>query len=130
MKKESKPENSVLIKKLKKDISFNGIKINTIWVELEHINRGLIDSEAGKKVLKSKKRTSFSLNDVEKFVMLLDGEIQAPKAYEGRNSRFMLQVQCPLEGKFKDRWFIMIFKTYYDDKNVLHTITLYPMKTK
>ena len=130
MKKEESEENKILIKALKKEISFNGIKINTIWVELDHINRGLTELESGKKVLKNKKRTSFSLNDVERFVLLLDGEYQVAKRYEGRSAVFMMQVQCPLEGKFKDRWFIMVFKTYYDEKHVLHSITLYPMKQK
>ena len=116
-----------LVKTLKKEISFNGFRINTIWVELDHINRGL-SQEKRYKVLKKKKRTHFSLNDVEKFVLLLDGEFQVAKRYEGKNSVFMMQVQCPLPGKFKDRWFIMVLKTYYDDRHVLHSITLYPLK--
>ena len=127
---ENNNSKKVLIKKLKKELTFNGIKINTIWVELDHINRGLTKLESGKKVLKNKKRTSFSLNDVEKFVLLLDGEYQVAKSYIGRSAVFMMQVQCPLEGKFKDRWFIMVFKTYYDEKHVLHSITLFPMKQK
>ena len=130
MKKEEASSNKILTKKLKKEITFNGNKISTIWVELDHINKGLAQSESGSKVLNNKKRTFFSLNDVEKFIMQLDGEHQIAKRYEGRNSVFMMHTQCPIEGKFKDRWFIMIFKTYYEDKHILHSVTLYPMKQR
>ena len=126
----NKNPDKVLVKKLKKEISFNGNRISTIWVELDHINRGLFELESGKKVLKNKKRTYFSLNDIEKFILLLDGEYQVAKRYEGRSSVFMIQVQCPIEGMFKDRLFLMIFKTYYEDKHVLHTVTLYPSRLK
>ena len=59
---------------------------------------------------------------------MLDGEKIAPVKYEGRNSLFNLKVQCPIEGKFKDWNFLMIFKTYYSEPSMIHTITLYPIK--
>ena len=42
---ENNNSKKVLIKKLKKELTFNGIKINTIWVDLDHINRGLTKLE-------------------------------------------------------------------------------------
>lgn len=120
--------NKVLVKRLTRPITFNGNVITVIRVELEHINRGLTNNNSGDKKLKETKRTTFSLNDVEKFIRMLDCEEIAPTEYEGKNSLFNLKIQCPIEGKFKDWNFLMIFKTFYDEPSMIFTITLYPIK--
>lgn len=126
--KKEKLVNTVLVKRLSKPITFNGNVINVIRVELEHINRGLTKENSGDKKLKESKRTAFSLNDIEKFVRMLDCEEIAPMEYEGKDSLFNLKIQCPVEGKFKDWNFLMIFKTFYDEPSMIHTITMYPIK--
>jgi hypothetical protein len=127
-KKSNTIVNKVLVKRLSKSITFNGNVITVIKVELEHINRGLTKSNSGDKKLKEVKRTTFSLNDVEKFIRMLDCEEIAPTDYEGKSSLFNLKIQCPIEGRFKDWNFLMIFKTFYDEPSMIFTITLYPIK--
>jgi hypothetical protein len=109
--------------KLKTAIVLNGNKITTAVIELDHINYGL---NSKTKLLNEKKRTNFSNKDVVKFIMMLDGEDLAPERYEKSYLIFMHFIKCPVEGKFKDKEFIMIFKTDYHHNNQIHTLTLYP----
>ncbi len=109
--------------KLKTAIVLNGNKITTAVIELDHINYGL---NSKTKLLNAKKRTNFSNKDVEKFIMMLDGEDLAPERYEKSYLIFMHFIKCPVEGKFKDKEFIMILKTDYHHNNQIHTVTLYP----
>jgi hypothetical protein len=55
-----------------------------------------------------------------------DGEDLAPERYEKTYLVFIHFIKCPVEGKFKDREFIMIFKTDYHRNDEIHTVTLYP----
>lgn len=41
---------------------------------------------------------------------------------------FNLKIQCPVEGKFKDWNFLMVFKTFYNEPSAIHTITLFSIK--
>ena len=107
---------------LKKSITFNGNVIKKAVIEIDHINHGL-DSQ-GK--LKKKKRTSFTINHIEKFLMMLDTEYVIAKSHRGRISRFEFKIDCPIPGQFKDRLFIMIFEMHYDKADEIHTITLFP----
>ena len=61
---------AVNIVKLKSTILFNGNKVTTGIIELDHINYGL---NSKTKCLNTKKRTNFSNKDIEKFIMMLDG---------------------------------------------------------
>lgn len=107
---------------LKKQISFNGEIIKKAIVEIDHINHGL--NSKGK--LNRSKRTNFTLNDIEKFLMLLDGEYIAARNFRGRISRFELKIDCPVPGRFKNKVFIMIFETNYDKVDEIYTVTLFP----
>ena len=108
---------------LKKALSFNGNLITKAVIEIEHINHGL-NKKTGK--LNPKKRTNFSVPDIEKFLMLLDGEYIIARNHKGRVSQFEVRVDCPVKGKFFGKEFIMIFDTDYDKPDQMHTITLYP----
>jgi hypothetical protein len=108
---------------LKQPIIFNSNTIVTAVIEIDHINFGL---DKKTKELKEKRRTNFSLNDVEKFLYLLDGEYLYPRSHKGRVSRFEIRINCPVKGRFYGKEFIMIFDTDYDKQNEIHTITIYP----
>lgn len=108
---------------LKRSIVFNGNTINKAVIEIDHINYGL---NSKTRALNTKKRTSFTVRDVEKFIMLLDGEDIIPDDYKGKKSQFSLRMNCPIGGKFFDKEFIMIFDTHYDKEEEIHTITLIP----
>ncbi len=108
---------------LKKTIFFNSNKITAAIIEIDHINYGL---DKKTKKLKTIRRTSFSLNDIEKFLALLDGEYVFPRSHKGRISRFELRVDCPLKGRFYKKEFIIIFYTDYDRPHEIHAITIYP----
>ena len=109
--------------KLKNTIVFNGHKIIKAVIELDHINYGL---NSKTKLLNTKKRTNFSNKDIEKFILMLDGEDLVPERYEKSYLVFMHFIKCPVEEKFKDKEFIMIFKTDYHKNDEIYTITLYP----
>lgn len=109
--------------KLKSAIVFNGNKVTKVIIELDHINYGL---NSKTKRLNVKKRTNFSNKDIEKFILMLDGEDLAPERYEKSYLVFMHYVKCPVDGKFKGKEFIMIFKTDYHHNDEIHTVTLFP----
>jgi hypothetical protein len=108
---------------LKKPIVFNSNKITTAIIEIDHINYGLDRKTA---ILKKNRRSSFSLNDIEKFLALLDGEYIYPRSHKGRVSRFEHRVDCPISGRFFKKEFLMIFDTDYDKPSEIHTITIFP----
>lgn len=56
---------------LKKSIRLNSNEISEAIVEIDHINFGLNKKTGG---LNKKPRTNFSVSDIEKFLMVLDGE--------------------------------------------------------
>lgn len=109
--------------RLKSAIVFNGNKVTKAIIELDHINYGLNPKT---KLLNTKKRTDFANKDIEKFILMLDGEDLAPERYEKSYLVFMHFIKCPVEGKFKGKEFIMIFKTDYHHNDEIHTVTLYP----
>lgn len=109
--------------KLKSAIVLNGHRITKAIVELDHINYGL---NTRTKKLNTTKRSNFSNNDIEKFIMLLDGEDLAPERYEKTYSVFIHFIKCPVKGKFEGKEFVMIFKTDYHHGEEIHTVTLYP----
>lgn len=108
---------------LKKPIVFNSNKIITAVIEIDHINYGL---DKKTKALKKSPRTDFSLNDIEKFLALLDGEYIYTNNHKGRVSKFDFRVDCPVKGRFYGKEFIMFFDTNYDKPNEIYTITIYP----
>lgn len=108
---------------LKKPIVFNSNKITTAIIEIDHINFGL---DKKTKKLKPVRRTNFSLNDIVKFLALLDGEYVFPRSYKGRVSRFEHRIDCPVKGRFYKKEFIIIFDTDYDRPHEIHAITIYP----
>ena len=108
--------------KLKSAIVFNGHKITKAIIELDHINFGL---STRTKKLNTKKRSNFSNNDIEKFILLLDGEDLVPERYEKTYLIFMHFIKCPVKGKFEGKEFVMIFKTDYHLVEQIHAVTLY-----
>lgn len=108
---------------LKRQITFNGNIIKKAVIEIDHINFGL---NSKTKSLNKKKRTTFTVKDIEKFLIMLDGEYVAAKKFRGRISRFEVKIDCPVVGRFKDKLFIMIFETDYDKSEEIYTVTLFP----
>lgn len=108
---------------LKKPFTLNENLIKRAVVEIDHINYGL---DKKTKKLKTVKRSNFSLNDIEKFLQLLDGEYILPKKYDGMVTKFEFRIKCPIQGKHLGREFIMIFSTNYKKSEEIHTITLFP----
>lgn len=108
---------------LSKPIIFNGNVIDKAVIEIDHINYGL-----NKRTLElnKSKRTNFTIRDIEKFIRLLDDEEVIADDYKGKVSQFSVRINCPVEGRFKDKVFIMVFDTHYDKSDEIHTITLYP----
>jgi hypothetical protein len=109
--------------KLKSAIVLNGHKITKAIIELDHINFGL---NTRTKKLNTTKRSNFSNTDIEKFIMLLDGEDLIPERYEKTYSIFIHFIKCPVKGKFEGKEFVMIFKIDYHHGEEIHTVTLYP----
>ncbi len=109
--------------KLKRSIVFNSNKVSRATVEIDHINFGL-DKKTG--FLNKIKRSNLTVMDIEKFLMLLDGEEIMANHYKGKVSQFSIRVNCPVAGKFFGKEFIMIFDTHYDKSDLLHTITIFP----
>ncbi len=108
---------------LKKAITFNSSRITRAVIEIDHINYGLNKKT---QALNAKRRTNFSVSDIERFLMLLDGEEIAARNYKGRISQFEVRIDCPVKGRFFGKEFIVIFDTDYDKPDQIHTITLYP----
>ncbi len=107
---------------LGRPIIFNGNEITQARIEIDHINHGL--SKEGD--LNKKKRTNFTIKDIEKFIKLLDGEDIAADDYMGKISKFNIRINCPVKGRFYGKEFLMIYDTHYDKENEIHTITLIP----
>lgn len=108
---------------LKSPFILNGNMITSARIEIDHINFGL-DKKTGK--LNRTRRTSFTVADVEKFLLMLDGEYLMARDYKKRISRFEVRIDCPIAGRFRNKEFILIFETDYDKPNEITTITLYP----
>jgi hypothetical protein len=79
---------------LKRSISFNGNAISKAIIEIDHINHG-INKKTRK--LNDNKRTSFTVKDIEKFIMLLDGEEIIADDYKGKVSQFSFRINCPVK---------------------------------
>ncbi len=107
--------------RLQKSITFNGNIITKAIIEIDHVNFGL-----DKNGLKKNKRTNFSVKDIEKFIMLLDGENIIASKYKGKVSQFDIRITCPVKGKFYGKEFLMFFDTDYNTPEKRYTITLYP----
>lgn len=108
---------------IRKPFSFNGNQITRAIIEIDHINHGLNKKT---RKLNAKKRTNFSVSDVEKFLLQLDGEYIMARSHRGRVSQFEIRIDCPVKGKFWLKEFIMILDTHYDKPSEIRTITLYP----
>ncbi|MBC7458165.1 MAG: hypothetical protein H7235_07805 [Bdellovibrionaceae bacterium] len=122
-KGQSTDRGRVEIVVLKHPFTFNGQMIKRAIVEIDHINFG-IDKRTFK--LNATKRTNFSIKDVEKFLQLLDGEFLFARKYRGRFSRFEIRIDCPVQGQFLNKEFLLIFETNYDKADEIYTVTLYP----
>ncbi len=125
MKKLSPKVDRGQIKEItfKRQITFNGNVICKAIIEIDHINYGL---NSKTKSLNKKKRSNFTRNDIEKFLMMLDGEYIVAKGFRGRVSRFEVKIDCPVPGPFRGKMFIMIFETDYDKLEEIYTVTLFP----
>lgn len=108
---------------LRTPIILNAVTITKAKIEIDHINYGL-NTKTG--TLNSKKRTDFSISDIEKFLLLLDGEYLFPASHKSRVSRFEVRIDSPISNKFCGKEFLMIFETDYDKPDEIHTITLIP----
>lgn len=108
---------------LKKAIVFNDNVITKARIEIDHINYGL-NPKTGS--LNKRPRTNFTVEDIEKFLSLLDQEYLYTDDHKGRKSRFRHKIDCPIPGRFYHKLFLMIFETDYDKSDELHTITLIP----
>ena len=108
---------------LKKAIVFNDNVIIKARIEIDHINYGL-NPKTG--VLNKKARTNFTVNDVEKFLTLLDEEYLFTDDHKGRRSRFRHKIDCPVPGRFYKKLFLIIFETDYDKSDEINTITIIP----
>ena len=108
---------------LKNSFTFNGSLISKAIIQIDHINYGL-DKSTNK--LNTKRRSNFTISDVEKFLVLLDEEYIAPSKSMGRVTRFELRINSPIVSKFYGKEFILIFELDYDLEETIHTITLFP----
>jgi hypothetical protein len=126
-KKKDFERGDVVRIKLKRKIVFNDEVIEFAIIEKDHINYGL--SKRTKK-LNKKPRSNFTVNDIEKFIMLLDNEDIVPIEYRGHYSVFAIRVDCPIKRKDYGKQYVMVFKKDYRIDDEIHTITLYPAKRK
>jgi hypothetical protein len=108
---------------LKKMIIFNGGEIRKAKIEIDHINLGLNKKT---KELNKTARTNFTIKDIEKFIKMLDGEELIADTYKGKVSQFIHRIECPITGKFFGKEFFMFFDIDYNNKEVIHTVTLIP----
>ena len=108
---------------LKKPITFNGEIFRRARIEIDHINFGLNPKTFE---LNTKRRLSFTVKDIEKFIKLLDNEFIIASKIKGTISKFEHRIDCPVPGKFFNKEFLMVFDTDYKNIEELHTITLIP----
>lgn len=108
--------------RLIKSITFNDYIIKEVVIEIDHINYGLDDS--GK--LKVKARSNFTVKEIAKFIMMLDGEDITADRYRGSKSRFVIKVTCPIKRHHFGKIFIMIFEHDHFKQDELYTVTIYP----
>lgn len=104
-------------------IKLNGHDISKVIIEIDHINYG-INKRTNK--LNKTKRTNFTVKQIEKFILMLDGGDQAALSYKKGFSRFAIRIDCPIKGKFYDKEFLMIFITNNRKTDCIHTVTLIP----
>ncbi len=123
MNKEDPKRGTISKVKLKKTIHLNGKKITHASIEIDHINYGL---DKKTKALNKKKRLNFSLNDIQRFLYLLDGEQLFAERNHDTRSVFIVRILCPIQGKFFDKEFVLIFETDHVEEEVIFTITLFP----
>lgn len=108
---------------LSKPILFNGNSITDVRIEIDHINHGI--NKTTHKLNKTK-RTNFTINDAVRFLRELHEEDIEPDERKGPLAKFALRVNCPVQGKFYKKEFIIIFDTNENKKNELHAITIVP----
>lgn len=108
---------------LSKQIVFNGSAYVTARVEIDHINYGLNPKT---KELNKKARTDFTPDEIGEFLMRLDGEFLMPKSKKGTMARFVADVDCPLNRRFHNKPFRMVFETNEDETGVFLVITAFP----
>ncbi len=108
---------------LSRPITFNEILILKAVIEIDHINFGL-DERTRK--LKRRKRTNFSVKDVEAFILELDGDAIVASRYVGSQSVFTARIDCPVKGKFFTRTFMMILRHDHCIPDEIYIVTLYP----
>ena len=82
------PESAIKVEI--KTITFNQKPVSRIYVDLEHINKGK---------LRSRMRSSFSIDDVVKLIFLLDGDSWEPETVQGTYFYFVREVSDE-NGKF------------------------------
>lgn len=108
---------------LGRSFTFNGCTINRAVIEIDHINFGL-----NKKTrrLNDKARTDFSVAEIEEFLMRLDGEFIMASQRQGTVSHFAVRIDCPIEGRFLGREFVMVFNVDSMRSDEICVITVYP----
>ena len=82
--------------RLKKSLVFNSNLIKEAIIEIDHINYGLNKKSRG---LNVKKRSNFSISEVENFLILLDGEQLIARNHIGRVSQFEVRIDGRIKGK-------------------------------
>jgi hypothetical protein len=122
-KKSDYDRGQIVEIKLKRPIILNENVVARAIVEIDHINYGL-DRKTRK--LNRNKRSSFTLEEIEQFIMELDGEDIHLCSWDGAISNYEHRVQCPVKGRFYGKAFIMIFDLDYYKPDLIHTITLFP----
>lgn len=109
--------------RLRKAFTLNSNVITDAVIEIDHINYGL---DKKTKKLNKRKRTNFSVIDVERFLALLDGEYLLAASYRQKVSRFNIRIDCPVHGRFYGKQFVMIFELDHDKSSEIYTVTLFP----
>lgn len=107
---------------LRQPFTLNGNRITHAKIEIDHINFGL-DKKTFK--LNSKKRSDFTVSDIEKFLLRLDGEYILVRKVKGRKLRYELRIDSPIPGKNFEKTYLMVFETDFDKQHLVHTITLF-----
>lgn len=108
--------------RLSRPITFNDYIINEAVIEIDHINYGL--DKHGK--LKLKARSDFTVKEITKFIMMLDGEDITADEYRGPKSRFVIKITCPIKRLHFGKIFIMVFEHDHFKQDELYTVTIYP----
>lgn len=107
---------------LARSVQLNGKTIRRAVIELDHINYGL---NSKTKLLNKKKRSQFSVKDVEKFIMELDGEDIAPTNKNRTVFYFDVRVNCPILRNFYQEEFLMFFDLDSRKSDEIHVITMF-----